>query len=129
MKLESMELLTCDARKNGAVASKSLDTNIALTSVSDEKGQLRVDFEYTVTYTPDGSHLRMGGKAVFSGAEGKSAAAEWAKSGRISGAAGEFVMNSIYYAASVNGVFVARALNIMPPVALATLAFAPSSKK
>jgi hypothetical protein len=125
MKLESMELVFCDARKNTITASKTINTNIALTSVSDQKGQLKVEFEHTVTYDPDGSHIRTGGRAVYSGSEGKAAAEEWAKNGRITGASGEFIMNSINYAASVNGVLIARAFNLMPPVALATLAFAP----
>jgi hypothetical protein len=125
MKLETMELISCDAKRNSLTASKTINTNIALNSVSEEKGQLKVDFQYTVTYAPDESHLIIGGKATFSGTESKAAAGEWAKTGRITGAPGEFVMNSINYAASVNGVLVARAFNLLPPVALATLAFAP----
>jgi hypothetical protein len=128
MKLESMELTAGDAKKNGITVTKSIDTNIALISVMEEKNQLKVDFEYTASYVPDGSHIHIAGKGVFSGNESKAAADEFAKNGRITGAAGEFVMNAIYYASSVNGVLVARAFNMMPPVSVATLAFEGKKK-
>jgi len=123
MRLESMDLLFGDARNNKGPVAKNINTNIAITSASASKSSLTIDFEYTAAYDPDGSHIRLGGRAVFIGSESKKAQEEWSKKGRISGTHGELIMNAINYAASINGVLIARAFNMTAPAVLARLTF------
>ena len=123
MMLESIDLRFGDTLKKSDAASKSINTNIAITSAANEKNRLNIDFEYTVTYVPQGNHIRIGGSAVFSGEESKKAFLEWKKTGRITGKAGEFVMNAINYSSSINSVLLAKTFNMAPPIMLASLVF------
>jgi hypothetical protein len=124
MKLESMNLLFGDVKNNGGPRPKNINTNIAITSATVSKNNLTVDFEHTASHDPDGSHIRVGGRALFIGPEAKKAYDEWSKKGRITGAHGELIMNAINYSASINGVLIAKAFNLTAPVVLAKLTYA-----
>ena len=123
MKLESIDLRFGDALKKSDSASKTINTNIAITSAAIDKNKLNVDFEYTASYVPQGNHIRVGGRAVFTGPESKKAALEWKQSGRITGSHGELIMNAINYSSSINAVLIAKTFNMTPPVVLANLVF------
>jgi hypothetical protein len=121
MKLERIDLISGNVRKVSSVHSRSMNTNINFVKVDGRVGSLDIDFEYSVTYKPDGSQLFISGKAAFSGPESKKCSEEWSRTGRIGGAPGELILNAINYSASINAIFVARAFNLTPPVVLPTL--------
>ena len=121
MKLESLDIVSGDFRKISPQAPQTVNMNINITSALAQKGLLLLDFEYVVTYLPEGSHIRLLGKAILSGSESAGAAAEWETTGRISGQHGELIINAINYSASINAVLISKALNVAPPIVLPTL--------
>ncbi|MCX6773457.1 MAG: hypothetical protein NTY68_00470 [Candidatus Micrarchaeota archaeon] len=123
MKLESMEVLFIEAKKASGRPPEMIDSRIDMRNAEVDAGNLAVEFVYSASYATDGSYIRMGGRALFSGPEAKAAADEWKKSKRISGKPGEDIINSINYGSSLNSVLVARVLNIVPPLAPPPIAF------
>lgn len=123
MKLEYIEVLYGDARKNSPQQPEKMDTNINFTNVELSKTELILDFDYTVLYAPDQSHIRLSGKAAFSGPESKKLFDEWQKDKRFTGKEGEMILNAINYNASINAIFMARVFSLVPPIVLPTLTF------
>lgn len=121
MKLELIDVVASDAKKSSTEVPQNINTNITYREIRQDSGRLFVDFDYVAAYAPDGSYIRLGGRAVFAGPEVKGAHDEWSKSQRISGEAGQYIVNAIHYSASINAVLVARALNMTPPLILPTL--------
>ncbi|HSB47400.1 MAG TPA: hypothetical protein VLD37_05275 [Candidatus Bilamarchaeum sp.] len=123
MKVESIDILSGDFRKAGRQAQQTMNMNINLVGARAEGSLLDIDFEFVATYYPDGSHIRILGKAFLRGTEEEAAgaAAEWASSGKVGGEAGELIINAINYSCSINSVLVSRAINIAPPIVLPTL--------
>jgi len=124
MKLEYITLESGDAKRNSSKKPESINTNIAMVNVAADGDNLMVNFEFTATYAPDESYIRLIGIARFSGKEARNAAQEWAKTKRITGKEGELIVNSINYAASINGVLMAKVFNMTPPLILPTLTLA-----
>lgn len=123
MKTDYIDLISGDVRRVGPEPPKSMNTNINLTSAVILKNRLVVDFEYTVTYLPDESMIRIAGKGIFTGSEAKKAKDEWEKTTHITGSHGELILNAINYSASLNALLLARAFNMTPPVILPELKF------
>jgi hypothetical protein len=123
MKLELMEVLFVDAKKASERPPESIDSRIDMRNAELDAGNLVVDFVYSANYANDGSYIRMGGRAFFSGPETKAAYDEWKKSKRIGGRPGEEVINAINYGSSLNSVFIARVLNVVPPLAPPSIVF------
>ncbi len=124
MKLEFMDFEFSEAKKNGFSSMPTvINTNIDIAHVTLEKNILHVNFLYSATYMPNGSYLRIGGKASFSGSEVADTYEEWKKNRRISGSAGEQIVNVINYTASVNAVFIARVFDLAPPIVPPTIRF------
>lgn len=121
MELEFIDFESGDARALSSAAPKSISTNISITDAAANNNQLVVDFDYTAAYSPDGSHIRISGKAGFRGKEVKKAQAEWKKTGSISGVSGELILNAINFNASVNALLISKAFNLTPPIVLPTL--------
>ena len=130
MQLEFMDFDFSDAKKNAQSMPQGINTNIDLVNAEVEKDTMNVKFIYTATYAPHNSYIRIGGKAIFSGKEVKQAFEEWKKTKRITGVAGEYMVNMINYSASINAVFIARVFNMTPPIMPPTIKFeAPLVKK
>ncbi len=124
MQLVHIEFDFADTRKNTPhVSPQGINSNIDLSQVGQDGDSLLVNFVYLTTYLPDKSYIRMGGKALFSGPETEKAYEEWKKSRRISGSAGEYIVNMINYSASINAIFIARVFNLTPPIMPPTIRF------
>ncbi len=121
MKLEYMDFDFSEARKAAALPPDSIDAAIDIVKAELNGGNLQLDFSYTATYVPQGSYIRILGRAGFSGPEARDAYAEWKTDKRIGGRPGEEIMNAINYSASLNAVFIARIFNLMPPVVPPTI--------
>ena len=129
MKLEFIDLESGDARKVSTIMPQAVNTNINLINAEVSNDMLNLSFEFTALYTPDGSYIRMHGKAKFSGKEVKKAYEEWGKTQTITGETGEYILNSINYTSTVNSVFLARVFGLTPPVTLPVLKFELQKKK
>jgi hypothetical protein len=123
MKLDSISFLSGDARKASDAPTQNVSTAIAFTSAEVSGDSLSLGFDYSSVYTPDGSYIRIGGRAVFSGKEAGRAYEEWSKTKRISGEHGEYMLNAINYGASMNAIMIAKVFNMAPPVLLPRLTF------
>jgi len=123
MKLEYMDFEFSDARKAAQLPPDAINASIDLTMAELKDSNLLLDFVYTATYAPHGSYIRIGGKAAFSGPEGKAAYAEWKKTKAVTGTSGEMILNAINYSASLNAVFIARIFNLAPPISPPTIKF------
>jgi hypothetical protein len=127
MNVESVEMVSADVKTGAPGPVQSMGTNITLTGARAEGERLMVDFEFTVTYQPSQSRILLGGRAVFRDEGSVKSAAEWSSTGRISGPAGEFILNAINYSAVVNGVLISRVFNLPPPLMLPRLEFPQES--
>ena len=131
MELEAIDFEAGDVKKNSTTPPKTINTNIAITSAETEANLITVKFNYTATYSPDESYIRIIGRARFRDKDAKKMQEEWSKTGRIAGEQGEIVLNAINYNASMNAIFISKAFNLAAPVVLPTLKFgaAPKAKK
>jgi len=123
MKLQRMDFWSGQAQKNGMAMPSNFNTNINISKASAGKGTLDIEFQYSVSYAPDGSSLVLGGTAVFETKDAKSAVDEWSKTKRIGGPEGEAIVNAINYNATAHMVMFARLFNLVPPLTLPTLKF------
>jgi len=129
MQLQSIEFYAGEAKRNSPVSAKAMDMGINLTDAEVEKNLLRINFEYTVVYQPDKSHLRLNGLATFIGPEAEKSFDEWKKTKKITGKHGEEIFNTIYYHSSIDGMLVARAFGLAAPINLPTVKFDLKKKK
>lgn len=128
MKLEFFDFEFADARKRSMTPAPGLNININLVDVQFDKNIIKIGFTYLVNYQ-DKSYIRIGGKARFSGPDTKSAFDEWKKTGSISGAQGEQILNAINYNSSINSIFIARVFSLTPPVIPPAIRFKQPEKK
>lgn len=128
MKLDRIDFMAGEAKRISDVTVQGVNTSIAFTKAELSGDSLSLDFDYSVTYAPDESFIRISGKALFSGKESKKAYDEWAKTQKITGEAGEYVLNAVNYGAALNGVLMAKVFNMAPPVMLPRLTFQSAAK-
>lgn len=129
MQMEFMDFDFSDAKKNAQTVPQGINTNIDLVSVEVKKDLMNLSFVYTASYLPDKSYIRIGGRAVFSGQDTNRACEEWKKTKRITGQAGEYIINMINYSASINAIFIARVFNLTPPIMPPTIKFETAQAK
>jgi hypothetical protein len=121
MKFELMDVLFVEAKKASERPPQNIDSKIDIRNVEISAGNLVIDFVYSADYITDGGYIRIGGRALFSGSDTKAALDSWKKTKRIDGKAGSDIVNAINYGSSLNSVFVARVLNMVPPLAPPTI--------
>jgi hypothetical protein len=132
MKLERMDFWSGEAHKNSIAMPGKFSTNINISKASAIKDKLNIEFQYLVSYEPDGSTLTLGGTASFASSDAKKAAEEWVKTKRFGGEDGEAIVNAINYNATAHMVLFARLFNLVPPLTLPILKFEekpPSAQK
>ena len=117
MQLEFLDYDFSEVKKNAiGQPPRAIDSKIDLTNASLAKDILELNFVYSVSYLPDKSTIRIGGRARFSGSGAKAVFAEWRKSRQVTGAEGEYIINTINYSTSTNAMLIARAFNLSPPI-------------
>ena len=121
MKLEYIEFLSGDTKRESPEHPTKIDTNINFSSVDFSNSQLVMGFDYLASYTPGNNYIRLTGKAVFTGTELKKIKSEWDKEKRLSGKEGEFILNAINYNSALNALLIAKAFSMTPPVMLPTI--------
>ncbi|MEM2909152.1 MAG: hypothetical protein QW171_03245 [Candidatus Bilamarchaeaceae archaeon] len=119
MILEFLDFEFAEARKTEEgipKMPKGINTNIDITDAELKNNILNLRFTYRARYIPEEHYIRIDGIARFKGPEVKTAYDEWRKTRRITGIAGEQVINAINYSSSINSVFIARVFNLTPPL-------------
>ncbi len=129
MKLEYVEFYAGDVRRNSPKAPESFKTNISITEAQAKGDTLNLTFDYTVGYAPGNSGLHLTGKAAFIGKDAENARKEWVKSKTITGASGEYIVNTIYYHSSLQAIQIARLFGLTAPVVFPQMKFAGKKKK
>lgn len=95
-----------------------LAVNLDIGDMKANGGGLRVDFSYSVDYQPGVAKLRFDGYALLSGSKAdlEKLQAGWKKDRTLPKALADPLVNIITFSAETNGVLVAKALNMVPPL-------------
>ncbi len=118
MEILGIKLNGTEARKAKETAVSGVDVNINIDNVTLRKDEIRIAFTYSANYVPEVGFLRIYGM-VFgkeSGDKAKRIMKEWEKSKSLPPEIAEVVLNLINVSAGVNGVLVARSINLLPPL-------------
>ncbi len=96
----------------------SLNVNLSLLKVSKVKNDLRLDFKYMAEFEPGIAKLALYGYVMLSGEKKEldELTDKWVKKKMIVKEISEPLANLITYSSEINGVLVARALNMPAPV-------------
>lgn len=131
MILEFLDFEFSEARKTEEGIPKmptAINTNIDIVEAEAKNNILNIRFVYRATYIPQQHYIRIDGKASFKGPEAKAAYEEWKKIRRITGTAGEQIVNAINYSCSINSIFIARIFNLVPPISPPVIKFEEPQK-
>jgi hypothetical protein len=95
-----------------------LAVNVDISDLKVNGDGLRIDFSYAVDYQPGIAKLKFDGYALLGGtrAELDSAQNGWKKDRSLPRDIAEPLVNIIKFSAETNGVLVAKALNMVPPL-------------
>lgn len=102
--------------KDGPVSG--LNININVDEVKAAGDVLLLEFTYTVNYSQDMGYIKIRGSAYFRDATEKVSEIEenWKETKKLPNEIIQPLLNVVNYSASVNGIFVARVLNLAPPI-------------
>ncbi len=105
-----------ESRRDENFSSVAIDLNI--TEMKVNGGDLRVDFSYAVEYRPGVASLRFDGYATLGGSRSELEKLEkdWKKDKTMPKSLAEPLINVITFNAETNGVLIAKAINIVPPL-------------
>jgi hypothetical protein len=132
MILEFLDFEYAEAKKVGEgipKMPKSINANIDIRNATIKNNVMKLSFTYLAKYVPEGSYVRVDGRARFRGPEVKSAYNEWKTTRRVTGAVGEQILNAINYSSSINSIFITRVFNLAPPIIPPTIKFEQPKKK
>ncbi|MDD5340054.1 MAG: hypothetical protein PHV13_02285 [Candidatus ainarchaeum sp.] len=96
----------------------SVAVNLDVTGMKPSGGDLRIDFSYSVNYQPGVARLRFDGYTIIgaSKAELDRIEKDWKKDKTLPKSLAEPLINVISFNAETNGVLIAKAINIVPPL-------------
>jgi hypothetical protein len=110
----------------------SIGVSLDISGIEKTKeDEMRILFTYETAYKPDIANLKFWGVIQVGGkkAELDGIIARWEKDKMIPKEMFEFLVNLIRYSAETNGVLVAKALNIAPPVVEPKMTVMPKTGK
>lgn len=117
MEVFGIKLTGSDARKEKEVPVTGIDLNISIDNLRVNNDEVTIDFIYLAKYRPDVGHLRIFG-SVF-GKENPDKAKKlqkyWEKDKKLPPEIAEPILNLINASAGVNGIMIARCMNLAPP--------------
>lgn len=95
-----------------------VNVDINIKTVKLENADLVLGFEHIVDYRPSIGHIRFEGKLVVSGTKNELDAIvkKWSKEKKVDKQFAEGFLNIINFNSEVNGVLVAKALALTPPL-------------
>ena len=105
-----------EGKKNREDEFKGLNLNISVEDVKVNGEEVHVSYTYEANYADDIGAIKI--KGIIISKEDKKAAKEiddeWKKSKKMPPAFAEEILSAVNYTGSVNGIFVARVLNLSP---------------
>ena len=118
MDIIGIKINAADARKDKELPVTGVDFDIRFTSLKATKGEIQMEFLYSVNYRPKIGYLKMFGTVMAKDTPktAKKLVDEWKKKKQLPKEVGEPVLNLINMSASINGVLVARSINLPSPV-------------
>lgn len=118
VEFRSVVLNATEAKREGFAPAENLDININIEDMKPVGELMGVDFVYTVTYKPKAGFLKITGTVYVADkpSEVKNMLDNWKKTKALPKELGEPLLNVVNLSAGVNGVFIARALNMAPPL-------------
>lgn len=118
VEFRGIKLNYVEAKREKDTAVSGLNININIDDIKALNDDFAVDFTYTVNYMENVGYLKMGGtvyaKDTVAGA--KKIEESWRMEKKIDPAIAQPLLNLINFSSGVNGVFVARAINLAPPL-------------
>jgi hypothetical protein len=108
----------------------SVAVNLDINGMKVDGSGLRIDFSYAVDYKPGVARLKFHGYTTVGGTrtELDKIEKEWKKDKTIPSSLAEPLINIITFNAETNGVLVAKAINIVPPLLAPKLEIGPLKK-
>lgn len=103
----------------GGISNLQVTTNISITKITQAHGMLEVGFVFAVNYNPAVANLILKGVARVSG--GDKELEEIKKNFEEKKLLPPMVLQSISNISFIEGIFLARSLNIPPPIPLPTI--------
>jgi hypothetical protein len=103
----------------GGISNLQVMTNISITKITQSRGMLEVAFVFAVNYNPAVANLILKGVARVSGDEKE--LEEVKKNFEDRKVLPPIVLQSISNISFIEGIFLARSLNIPPPIPLPTI--------
>ena len=116
--ITGIKITQVEARRDKDEDMTGLNVNIGLDAVAVVNGEVAISFNYSVVYTEGVGEINM--KGTITSKEDakltKDIVAKWEKEKKLPDAYAELILNAINYACGTNGVFVARPVNLSPPI-------------
>lgn len=118
MEWKSIRFYRVEAESTRDDNFSSVAVNLDIKGMKLGSGELRIDFSYAVDYRPGIASLRFDGYTLITGAaaELQKMEKDWKKDKTLPKSLAEPLINVITFNAETNGVLVAKAINIVPPL-------------
>ena len=128
--ITGIKIVKVEARRDKDEDMTGLNVNIGLDAVAVVNGEIAISFNYTVTYTEGVGEINM--KGTITSKEDakltKEITTRWEKEKKLPEGFAEIMLNAINYACGTNGVFVARPVNLSPPIVPPKIQLGPQQK-
>jgi len=128
--ITGIKIVKVEARRDKDEDMTGLNVNIGLDAVAVVNGEVAISFNYSVIYTEGVGEISM--KGTITSREDakltKEITAKWEKEKKLPDAFAEIILNAINYACGTNGVFVARPVNLSPPIVPPKIQLGPQQK-
>lgn len=129
--ITGIKIIKVEARRDKDEDMTGLNVNIGLDAVAVVNGEVAISFNYSVVYTEGVGEINM--KGTITSKEDakltKEITAKWEKEKKLPDAFAEVILNAINYACGTNGVFVARPVNLSPPIVPPKIQLGPQQKQ
>ena len=129
--ITGIKIVKVEARRDKDEDMTGLNVNIGLDAVAVVNGEVAISFNYSVIYTEGVGEINM--KGTITSREDakltKEITAKWEKEKKLPDAFAEIILNAINYACGTNGVFVARPVNLSPPIVPPKIQLGPQQKQ
>jgi len=129
--ITGIKIVKVEARRDKDDDMTGLNVNIGLDAVAVVNGEVAISFNYSVVYTEGVGEINM--KGTITSKEDakltKEITTRWEKDKKLPDAFAEVILNAINYACGTNGVFVARPVNLSPPIVPPKIQLGPQQKQ
>jgi hypothetical protein len=118
MQHKQIRFTKIEAQVNHDERFNSFGVNLNVTKVEIEKGDLRIEFSHEVEYKPKTGKIKFIGEMWISGTKTEidTVFKKWTKDKKVDNELAQDILNIINFNSEANGVLVAKALGMVPPI-------------